>query len=212
LILIDEIAAYLEAASAVEVGETTLASQTLSFVLAARNRIRGRRCYCRLQQMPIPHLRRKQEDVRTLVDELNQIGRRQHKTVTPTSEDEVGQVLQHRLFEEIDHTTAASISETYFQYYADSDRQFPQEANDASYVDRLEREYPFHPTIIDTLTEKIDTIPKFQRTRGALKLLARAVYYLWNHQPDHYERHWIRLYDLTPADNAPDGEYRFDAS
>ena len=145
------------------------------------------------------------EDVRDLIDELNQIGRRQHKTITPTSENEVGKVLQHRLFENIDRSQATSAAESYFQFYADSERQFPQEVTDASFSDRLEQEYPFHPTTIDTLTEKIDTIPKFQRTRGALKLLARAVYYLWNHQPEHYNRHWIRLYDLTPADNAPDG-------
>ncbi len=205
LILIDEIAAYLEAASAVEVGETTLASQTLSFVLSLLETASEVDGVTVVYSVADTAFAEEAEEVRTLVDELNQIGRRQHKTVTPTSEDEVGQVLQHRLFEDIDHTTAASVSETYFQYYADSDRQFPQEANDAGYVDRLEQEYPFHPTIIDTLTEKIDTIPKFQRTRGALKLLARAVYYLWNHQPEHFDRHWIRLYDLTPADNAPDG-------
>jgi len=124
LILIDEIAAYLEAASAVEVGETTLASQTLSFVLSLLETASEVDGVTVVYSVADTAFAEEAEDVRTLVDELNQIGRRQHKTVTPTSEDEVGQVLQHRLFEEIDHTTAASISETYFQYYADSDRQF----------------------------------------------------------------------------------------
>ena len=205
LILIDEIAAYLEAASAVEVGNATLASQTLSFVLSLLETASEVDEVTVVYSIADTAFEEEAEEVRTLIDELNQIGRRQHKTVTPTSENEVGQVLQHRLFEDIERGQAERLAESYFQYYADSDRQFPQEATDASFVDRLEREYPFHPTIIDTLTEKIDTIPKFQRTRGALKLLARAVYYLWNHQPDHYDRHWIRLYDLTPADNAPDG-------
>ncbi len=205
LILVDEIAAYLEAASAVEVGTATLASQTLSFILSLLETASDVDNVTVVYSIADTAFEEEAEEVRTLIDELNQIGRRQHKTVTPTSENEVGQVLQHRLFEEINHEQAEAVSASYFQLYADSDRQFPQEATDASFVDRLEREYPFHPTIIDTLTEKIDTIPKFQRTRGALKLLARAVYYLWNHQPAHYERHWIRLYDLTPADNAPDG-------
>ncbi|WP_316043110.1 DUF499 domain-containing protein [Haloplanus rubicundus] len=205
LILIDEIAAYLEAASAVEVGNATLASQTLSFVLSLLETASEVDEVTVVYSIADTAFEEEAEEVRSLIDELNQIGRRQHKTVTPTSENEVGQVLQHRLFEDIERGQAERLAESYFQYYADSDRQFPQEATDASFVDRLEREYPFHPTIIDTLTEKIDTIPKFQRTRGALKLLARAVYYLWNHQPNHYDRHWIRLYDLTPADNAPDG-------
>ncbi|MDL0138682.1 DUF499 domain-containing protein [Halobacterium salinarum] len=205
LILVDEIAAYLEAASGVEVGSTTLASQTLSFILSLLETASEVENVTVVYSIADTAFEEEAEEVRSLIDELNQIGRRQHKTITPTSENEVGQVLQHRLFEDIERGQAETVAESYFQFYADSDRQFPQEATDASFVDRLEREYPFHPTIIDTLTEKIDTIPKFQRTRGALKLLARAVYYLWNNQPDHYDRHWIRLYDLSPADNAPDG-------
>jgi len=205
LILVDEIAAYLEVASAVEVGTATLASQTLGFVLSLLETASEVDDVTVVYSIADTAFEEEAEEVRTLVDELNQIGRRQHKTVTPTSETEVGQVLQHRLFEHIDDGAAEKTAESYFQYYADSERQFPQEATDASFVERLEREYPFHPTVVDTLTEKIDTIPKFQRTRGALKLLARAVYYRWNHQPAHYDRHWLRLYDLTPADDAPDG-------
>jgi len=205
LVLIDEIAAYLESASAVEVGSATLASQTLSFILSLLETASESDHVTIVYSIADTAFEEEAEDVRGLIDQLNQIGRRQHKTVTPTDESEVGQVLQHRLFEEIDDDAAAEVSQSYFQLYSNSERQFPQEATDASYVDRLEREYPFHPTIIDTLTEKIDTIPKFQRTRGALKLLARAVYYRWNNRPDHYERHWVRLYDLTPADDAPSG-------
>ncbi|WP_058998030.1 DUF499 domain-containing protein [Haloarcula sp. CBA1127] len=205
LVLIDEIAAYLESASAVEVGGATLASQTLSFVLSLLETASESDDVTIVYSIADTAFEEEAEDVRKLIDELNQIGRRQHKTVTPTDESEVGKVLQHRLFEDIDDEAAAEVSQSYFQLYSNSERQFPQEATDASYVDRLEREYPFHPTVIDTLTEKIDTIPKFQRTRGALKLLARAVYYRWNNRPDHYERHWVRLYDLTPADDAPSG-------
>lgn len=205
LILIDEIAAYLESASAVDVSEATLASQTLNFVLALLEAASELDTVTVVYSIADTAFEEEAEDVRTLIDELNQIGRRQHKTLTPTSESEVGKVLQHRLFEDINREHGRNLAESYFQYYADNDRQFPQEVTDATFVDRMEREFPFHPTIIDTLTEKIDTIPKFQRTRGALKLLGRAVYYLWNHQPEHYDRHWIRLYDLTPADDAPDG-------
>ncbi|SIS19706.1 ATP-binding protein [Natronorubrum thiooxidans] len=205
LILIDEIAAYLEAASGVEVGDATLASQTLSFILSLLETASEVDDVTVVYSIADTAFEEEAEEVRNLVDELNQIGRRQHKTITPTDESEVGQVLQHRLFEEIDDEAAKSIAQNYFQFYTESDRQFPQEATEASYVDRLTREYPFHPTILDTLTEKIDTIPRFQRTRGALKLLARAVYYLWNNQPKHYDRHFVRLYDLTPSDDDPGG-------
>ena len=205
LILIDEIAAYLVAASGVEVGESTLANQTLSFILSLLETASEVDDVTVVYSIADTAFEKEADDVRSLIDELNQIGRRQHKTITPTDESEVGQVLQHRLFEEIDDDAAASISQNYFQFYTESERQFPQEATEASYVDRLTREYPFHPTVLDTLTEKIDTIPRFQRTRGALKLLARAVYYLWNHRSEYYDRHFVRLYDLTPADDDPGG-------
>lgn len=205
LILIDEIAAYLESASAIEVGEATLASQTLTFVLSLLETASEVNGVTVVYSIADTAFEDEAEDVRNLIDQLNQIGRRQHKTVTPTDETEVGQVLQHRLFEDIDRGAARDVAKSYFQFYDEANRQFPQDSTDAGYVTRLQREYPFHPTVIETLTRKIDSIPKFQRTRGALKLLARAVYYLWNHRPEYYERHWIRLYDLTPADDSPSG-------
>lgn len=205
LILLDEIAAYLKAASGVEVADATLSTQTLNFVFSLLEAASEVDNVTVVYSIADTAFAEEAEEVRSLVDELNQIGRRQHKTVTPTDESEVGQVLQHRLFEDINDEKGKEVAEEYFQFYTDSERQFPQEATDASYVERLTREYPFHPTVLDTLTEKIDTIPRFQRTRGALKLLARAVYYLWNNQPEHFDRHFVRLYDLTPADNDPGG-------
>ena len=205
LVLIDEIAAYLASASGREVGSTNLARQTLSFVLSLLGTASERNDVTVVYSIADTAFGEEAEDARDLVDQLNQIGRRQHKTVTPTDETEVGQVLQHRLFEDINDQAAERVAESYYQFYTEADRQFPQETTNASYVDRLEREYPFHPTVIRALTEKIDTIPKFQRTRDALKLLARAVHYRWQHRPNRYDRHWIRLYDLTPADDEPSG-------
>jgi predicted AAA+ superfamily ATPase len=205
LILIDEIAAYVEGASPIEVGDTTLARQTLIFIVSLLEAASEINDVTVVYSAPDNSFKQEPEEIRRLTEELNQTSRRHHRRLVPISESEVGQVLQHRLFETIDERGAAKAAESYSRYYADSDRQFPQRATDASFTDQLEREYPFHPTLLDTLIRKVDPIPGFQQTRGALKLLARAVYYLWNHRPEHYTRHWIRLYDLTPADDAPDG-------
>jgi predicted AAA+ superfamily ATPase len=35
-------------------------------------------------------------------------------------------------------------------------------------------DYPFHPELLTTLNRKTSTIPNFQKTRGALRLLALA--------------------------------------
>ncbi|WP_210408989.1 DUF499 domain-containing protein [Halorhabdus rudnickae] len=209
LILIDEIADYMNKAAGTAVGNQTLADQTLSFVMAlleAATETDNVTVVYSIADTAFGEQADKVRDgVRDHIEEVNEIGRRQHKTVTPTDESEIGQVLQHRLFEEIPEKRAHEAAESYFQFYDQGDRQYPQEATDASYVDVLEREYPFHPSLIDALTDKIDTIPRFQRTRDALRLLARAVYYLWNNQPEHYDRHWIRIYDLTVSDDDPGG-------
>lgn len=205
LVLLDEIAAYLETASGVPVADSTLADQTLSFLLSLLEAASEVDELTVVYSIADTAFEEQADEVRERIDEFNQISGRQHRTITPTDETEVGKVLQHRLFETIDEDASEAAAQSYFQFYANSKRQFPQEATDASYVGRLEREYPFHPTVIRGLTQKIDSIPRFQRTRGALRLLARAVYYLWNNRPEDYERHWIRLYDLTPADDAPDG-------
>jgi len=208
VILIDEIAEYLEDASTEEVGGATLASQTVSFMKSLLETAAQVDTLTVIYSIADSAFEEEAEDVRGLIDELDAVVQRQQKVITPTGETEVGAVLQHRLFDEIDTDVAATVAEQYFHFYDEAPRQFPQEVSDDSYRSKLEREYPFHPTVIETLTEKIDTIPDFQRTRGALKLLGRAIHYRWNHQPGEYDRHFLRLYDLTPADDAPDGSIR----
>lgn len=44
---------------------------------------------------------------------------------------------------------------------------------------RIANAYPFHPALGDTLDRRIGTIPKFQRTRGALRLLSRVLAHHW---------------------------------
>lgn len=200
LILIDEIADYLSKARAEGVGESNLAVQTVNFffsLLEAASEVDNLIVVYSIADSAFAD---EAEEVRNLVSELNEIGKRQHKTITPTGETEVGAVLQHRLFKNIDDEAGENAVEEYFQFYKNGDRTLPQSMTEAGYKQELLREYPFHPTVIHTLTGKIDTIPKFQKTRGALKLLARAIHHLWDNRPDEYERHFFRLYDLTPAD------------
>ena len=42
--------------------------------------------------------------------------------------------------------------------------------------------YPFHPTFIDFLTQKLVTIETFQGTRGVLRVLSLAIRSLWSRQ------------------------------
>ena len=44
-----------------------------------------------------------------------------------------------------------------------------------SYRDKIARAYPFHPELIDVLYERWGSFPRFQRTRGVLRLLAEVI-------------------------------------
>jgi len=208
LVLIDEIAEYLEDGSSKSLEDATLASHTVSFIKKLLTTAAQDDSLTVIYSVADSAFSEEAEEIRGIVDELDQVVVRQQKIITPTGETEVGAVLQHRLFDEIDFDAGSEIAERYFQFYDEAPRQFPQEVSSDQYRKKLEREFPFHPTVTETLTEKIDTIPDFQRTRGALKLLGRAVHYLWNHKPTQYDRHFVRLYDLTPGDDAPDGSIR----
>jgi hypothetical protein len=44
---------------------------------------------------------------------------------------------------------------------------------------RIEDSYPFHPELIDLMCQRWGSLPSYQRTRGALQLLATVVHALW---------------------------------
>lgn len=57
--------------------------------------------------------------------------------------------------------------------------------------------YPFHPELLNVLTDKLATLDNFQRVRGMLRLLTQAVARLWADEPPH--THAIHLHHLNPA-------------
>ncbi|POG53947.1 DUF499 domain-containing protein [Haloferax marisrubri] len=208
LILIDELAQYLEDASSVSVTDTTLSNQTLSFVKSLLETASSTPHVNIVYSIADTAFTDEAETIRREIKELDSIEQRQRRTITPTGSSEVSSVLQHRLFDEIDQEASKNVADAYYEYYRDVDRGLPQNVQEPAYRDRLESDYPLHPSIVDTLTQKIDSIQDFQKTRDALRLLARGIYYLWENGSKNQDRHFLRLYDLTPADDAPSGSIR----
>jgi hypothetical protein len=122
-----------------------------------------------------------------LVSELKSVSARVERTLTPTAgEDEIGQIVVHRLLESVDAEAAREASRAYREAYERWQRQgadLPATALQADYASLIERSYPFHPDVLIVLNRKTSTIPNFQRTRGALRLLARALRRVWETRP-----------------------------
>lgn len=122
-----------------------------------------------------------------LIGELKSISARTERTLTPTAgEDEIGQIVVHRLLESVDRDAAAAAARAYRDAYEQGQRQgvdLPSGAMHADYAGLIERSYPFHPDVLIVLNRKTSTIPNFQRTRGALRLLALALRRVWQTRP-----------------------------
>ena len=65
----------------------------------------------------------------------------------------------------------------------DAHRDLPPHPARSGYTTDLNESYPFHPELLLGLNEKVSTIPNLQKTRGALRLLARVVRGLWAKSP-----------------------------
>ena len=106
--------------------------------------------------------------------------RRSETTVTPVDANEISAVLAKRLFDAIDPAAAHETAEEYAAMYAKNSSSFPEEATNIDYRQKMNAMYPFHPTFINFLNNKLSQAENFQGTRGVLRTLALTVRSIWN--------------------------------
>lgn len=113
---------------------------------------------------------------------LQNVVRRVADQWRPASSDEAYHIVKRRLFVEPDAAALAAIkqtAETFGQMYQKHSDQFPLEARDLNYVDRIRATYPIHPELFDRLYQEWSTLERFQRTRGVLRLMNEVIHALW---------------------------------
>ncbi|MFZ5766857.1 MAG: ATP-binding protein [Thermodesulfobacteriota bacterium] len=104
--------------------------------------------------------------------------------VVPVQAGEISRVLGKRLFMRISAEGASKTAEEYMALYRKNASLLPEQATREEYRDRMAGHYPFHPTLIDFLNNKLSTSEDFQGTRGVLRVLALAVRNIWKKQLD----------------------------
>lgn len=188
LILLDEFAAFLRKAEGVPVGSTTLAEQSTTFLLSLLSfAAKAERVVVVITLADSRDaFATETENVQTALVEAGRIMARQERIITPTAEKEIGRLVAHRLFEHVDRGEAAVTAEAFSAYYAEQlapQGELPERSATSDYRHEIEENYPFSPELIHTLNRKTSTIPDFQRTRGALRLLALTIRRLWEEKP-----------------------------
>ncbi|TAK35630.1 MAG: ATP-binding protein [Chloroflexota bacterium] len=98
----------------------------------------------------------------------------------PVATEEAFEIVRRRLFEPVrDEKAREVVCRAFADAYVSEGAKLPSETQEARYYDRLLQAYPIHPEIFDRLYEDWTTIDGFQRTCGALKLMAKVIYRLW---------------------------------
>lgn len=105
---------------------------------------------------------------------------RDASAVTPVQAYEISSVLAKRLFKSIDTSAAKETMEEYVAMYHRNSSMLPEEAISVRFQERLVSNYPFHPTLVDFLNQKLAQAENFQGTRGVLRVLAMTVRSIWN--------------------------------
>ena len=117
------------------------------------------------------------------IGETESVVARDALPIKPVPQNELARVLARRLFSRIDKDTAKSVAEAYTTMYTNSPVDLPSEAKQTDYVDQLQKAYPFHPTFLRFLNEKLASIETFQGTRGVLRVMTLAIRLLWKKRP-----------------------------
>lgn len=184
VIILDEIARYLRAAKAKLVGQSTLADQVVAFFFSLMDQAASCNNLVFVYSLASASdtFARETAEVQ---QELMRASARQERVLSPSTDIEVYNIVRQRIFDRISADASDRASEEYLQTYRAGRVNLPDGCKDASYATAITNSYPFHPELFNLLTRKIASIPEFQRTRGALRLFARVVRYLWRHQERH---------------------------
>ena len=177
LILLDETLEYLNKALEVGSVDGNLAATTLTVIkelCTAASNVPGAAVVATLTSSRL-------EDYATVAgqemsERLSKVVGRTENIVTPVEGDDIFPILHTRLFETIGSLEERrAVAGAYGACYEQMGDVLPHSYRDPSYRDRICHAYPFHPELIDLLTNRWGSLSGFQRTRGALRTLAHTV-------------------------------------
>ncbi len=102
--------------------------------------------------------------------------------VVPVQAAEISRVLAKRLFNRIEPSDADATARAYEALYVKNASLLPDDAIRSEFLERMKANYPFHPTLIDFLNNKLAASEDFQGTRGVLRVLALTVRNIWRRE------------------------------
>jgi hypothetical protein len=177
LILFDETLEYLNKALSVRAHDGNLAAVTLTFIKELTTAVANTPGAAMLATLTSSRMEDYAEIAgQEMQERLAKVVGRAENIVTPVEGDDIFPILHRRLFSTIG--TAAErreVADAYADYYQSLGDVLPATFTEQAYRDRIASAYPFHPELVDILTNRWGSLSGFQRTRGALRTLAHTV-------------------------------------
>lgn len=167
LILMDELMNYVN-----RFRKIGLSSQLYSFVQNLSEEARANNNVILAVSIPASELEMSAEDEADYI-RFKKVLDRLGKPVIMSAENEIAEIVRHRLFEWSGLPPDANkVSEYYADWIVEHRQQIPNWFPVDNAKEVFNATYPFHPVVLSVFERKWQSLPRFQRTRGILRLLA----------------------------------------
>jgi hypothetical protein len=168
LILMGELLNYV---SRERTRKSRLGDQLYNFVQNLSEEARGRPDIVLCVSIPASDLEMASEDqadYERFKKMLDRLGR----AVLMSAETETAEIIRRRLFEWFGLPDEAKLTASAYANWVIDHKQMVGDFDVDSARDRFLASYPFHPALLSVFERKWQSLPRFQRTRGVLRLLA----------------------------------------
>lgn len=177
LILMDELVAYARNATAEQ------RDRIYTFMQALTQSARRSRTTALVVTLPESSLETGGPTGDEALARLENILGRAEAIWEPLAVNEAFEVVRRRLFGQVTDTAERNRTcEAFVNMYGNSRREYPAHVGEQRYLERMKACYPIHPEVFDRLYSDWSSIPRFQRTRGVLRMLSTCVSRLYRDQ------------------------------
>jgi|LSQX01.1.fsa_nt_gb predicted AAA+ superfamily ATPase len=185
LVLIDEMVAFIRNLYEVSNAGAGTFDANLTFIQSLTEAVRATKNVLLVASIPQSEIEVGGEGGKRVLEHVQHTFGRIQRVWRAADALEGFEIVRRRLFGHIEDEQARDDTcAAFHEMYRDQASDFPADARETAYLDRLKRAYPIHPEVFDRLYEDWSTVERFQRTRGVLRLLAAAIHELWTNN-DH---------------------------
>lgn len=195
LILMDELLNYISSGR-----KLGLRDQFFNFLQNLCEEARARNNLAMCISIPRSDLEMNPDDQRDH-DSIKKLCDRTGKAILMSADREMQEIIRRRLFEweGLTKDALATVS-AYAEWAADHAQELAGVDRDAVY-EQFKSCYPFHPSVISVFERKWQSLPRFQRTRGVLRLLALWVSHNFQEEHRKSSQEPLITLGLAPLDN-----------